>query len=70
MMKYTAWIDFPTMSIAVQKTDNGFRCVKYVNGSIIRGAEKIVSDIDELKAFLITLPGSKSADIDSLSLDV
>ena len=37
-MKFDQWIEYPTMSIAIQKIENGFRCFKYVDGNVVRGA--------------------------------
>lgn len=69
-MKFLAWIDFPSMSIGVSKMNEGFKCVKFVEGSIVRGASKEVSNLIELKAFLMTLPGSNSKKIDQALIEI
>lgn len=73
-MKFTAWIDYPTMSIAIQVNDEGFHCKKFVDHRIVRDASKTCFSIEELKAFLLTLPEPPKEEIsnlmDQLKLDV
>jgi len=65
-MKYAAWIDYPSMSIAVQKVDSGYRCLKYVNNSIIRNTDKTFDTKDELENFLLELPSPPKEEIKTL----
>jgi hypothetical protein len=61
-MKYTAWVDYPTMTIAIERLNPGFKCTKFVDGVIVRGATKTILDSKELLAFLKTLPGGTNID--------
>ena len=69
-MKFLAWIDFPSMSIGISKLNDGFKCVKFVEGSIVRGASKEVSGLIELRAFLMTLPGAESKKIEQALIEL
>ncbi|MCH2232234.1 MAG: hypothetical protein MK105_18000 [Crocinitomicaceae bacterium] len=65
-MKLDQWIEYPTMSIAIQKIDNGFRCFKYVDGNVVRGTSAEFEDIAGLSEFLNSLPNADKADINSV----
>ena len=65
-MKFTAWIDYPSMSIAIQETTDGFRCSKYVDRKVIRSAHQSFETIDELEGFLMELPYPPMAEIRDL----
>ena len=64
-MKYIAWIDFPTMTIAIERVNNEFKCTKFVDGNMIKGATKTILESSELLAFLKTLPGSEKIDFNT-----
>ncbi|MEZ4924320.1 MAG: hypothetical protein R2780_14195 [Crocinitomicaceae bacterium] len=55
-MKFSYWIDYPSMSIAIQVDNNTFRCVKFVEKKVVRGAERIFDSVSDLEAFLSSLP--------------
>lgn len=55
-MKFSAWIDYPSFSIAIQTIEGSFRCVKFVDKKVVRGAEKTLDSKTDLEEFLITLP--------------
>lgn len=61
-MKYIAWIDYPTMTIAIERINDEFKCTKFVNGTMVKGATKSILEYNELLAFLKTLPGSEKID--------
>jgi hypothetical protein len=55
-VKYSYWIDYPSFSIAIQTNGGSFRCVKFVDKKAVRGAEKTLHTLSDLKDFLLTLP--------------
>ncbi|MCH2235617.1 MAG: hypothetical protein MK078_15355 [Crocinitomicaceae bacterium] len=65
-MKFDKWIEYPTMSIAVQKIENGFRCFKYVDGNIVRGASADFEHTEKLSEFLLSLPNADKVDVRSI----
>ncbi len=69
-MKFLAWIDLPSMSIGVSKLNGGYKCIKFVEGSIVRGASKEVSNRIELRAFLMTLPGAESEKVEQALIEI
>jgi len=34
------WIDYPTMTVAIERITEGFKCTKFVDGVMIKGAKK------------------------------
>jgi len=69
-MKYTAWIDYPTMTIASEHLSSGYKCTKFVDGIMIKGATKTILESKELLAFLKTLPGSAKIDFNKELADL
>ena len=65
-MKFSAWVDYPSMSIAIQIVDGKFKCVKYVGNRKVHSAEKICSSLDELKDFLESLPYPPKQEIEEI----
>jgi hypothetical protein len=65
-MKFTTWIDYPSMSIAIQEKDGTYRCVKYVNKTIVRNATKLCDNLIVLEIFLKGLPNPPLDEINSL----
>ncbi|MBN4077680.1 hypothetical protein JYT25_00870 [bacterium AH-315-C20] len=65
-MKYTGWIDYAAMSIAVQEMENGYRCLKYVGSSRIRNADVFFENLDEMKSFLLEIPNAPEDQIEYL----
>lgn len=55
-MKYSAWIDFPSFSIAIQTDAECFRCVTFVDKKVVRGAVKTFYSFSDLEEFLTNLP--------------
>ena len=55
-MKYQSWLNYPDMSIAVQKTHSEYRCIEYEPSGKKRQNYKSCSSILELKFYLLSLP--------------
>lgn len=65
-MRYSGWMDFPSFSIAISKTDNGFRCQKFVANSIVRDASKDCISTDTVKEFLLSFSNPPLEEIEIL----
>lgn len=55
-MRYESWLNYPEMSIAIQKVDKEYRCTEYdTYGNSLRNT-KTCSGTLELKFYLLSLP--------------
>lgn len=63
-MKYSAWIDFTSFSIAISLSKDGYDCIKFVNNSIVRGAVKKCSSKEDLRYYLLGLPSPPKENIE------
>ncbi|MEX1003579.1 MAG: hypothetical protein WDZ35_15780 [Crocinitomicaceae bacterium] len=65
-MKFDAWLNYPSITIAVERVDEGYRCVKFVEESIVRGGAVFCEDERELKHFLLSIPNPPKKEISEL----
>lgn len=65
-MRYSGWIDFPSFSIAISQGENGFRCQKFVNNSIVRDATKDCQTVSLVKDFLLGFSNPPTEQIEIL----
>ena len=63
-MTFLGWIEYPSMMYAIHKNEQGFLCVKYVNGNKIEGAQFSFENPDKLQVFLLALPNANTEEIE------
>lgn len=65
-MRYEAWLQYPTMTVAVQLVNGQYNCIEFGAEQALRKSLKICDSILELKFFLLSLPNSPKKEIVAL----
>lgn len=56
-MQVIQWFNYFDISIAVQKTEQGYKCIKYLDGKNLVGESLSFDDLKELELYLLEHPG-------------
>ena len=62
-MDIIKWFDYFDISIAVQKQNGGYKCIKYLDGKNLVGESITFLDIKELELYLLEHPGCPREDV-------